>query len=268
MSSTLIIGLIAGIIVISLVASGISYSRQQAMKRRKTQIAKLRQQADEALAFITLLLKIDEKYIVILQLQSLAVSSLKKAFELAPEDPLITNNLAIQQDRLNSYKAGQRSNKVKCYMRNDTELGQAQSQLGQIGKLIDIFRNKGLIPSANATTLHEHLQHLKEELNINSNLYQADCFAEDGDLTMYQMHIKQALDSIKRSSLDNDTKNKRIKELSDVLSEIRRTNRILEDKTFIKPKKKKPTNTPEDSETATDNNDNSNEKDCDATTAD
>ncbi|WP_156499893.1 hypothetical protein, partial [Oleiphilus sp. HI0061] len=77
MNSTLIISLIASIIVISMVASGISYSRQQAMKKRKLRINKLRQQADELLSYTSLLLKIDESYVLITQVQSLAVNALK-----------------------------------------------------------------------------------------------------------------------------------------------------------------------------------------------
>lgn len=241
MGSTFVISLIAGIIVISLVASGISYSRQQAMKRRKAQIAKLRAQADEALTYISLLLKIDEQYGLIIQLQSIAVASLTRAFQLAPDDPLITNNLKIQKERLDVYKAGTRQNKVMCYMINDGELAQAQSQLGQVAKLLDIFRNKGLLSSASCSEYQLHIQTLKVELNINSNLYQADSFAEEGDITMYTMHLKQAIEQLKKSNIDNKVKNQRIRELTELLNEVKRTNRVIEGQSLIKPQEKKTT---------------------------
>ncbi|WP_156508632.1 hypothetical protein, partial [Oleiphilus sp. HI0132] len=97
MNSTLIISLIASIIVISMVASGISYSRQQAMKKRKLRINKLRQQADELLSYTSLLLKIDESYVLITQVQSLAVNALKAAQQLAPDDQLILSHLRTQE---------------------------------------------------------------------------------------------------------------------------------------------------------------------------
>lgn len=238
MNSTLIISLIAATIVISMVASGISYSRQQAMKKRQLRISKLRQQADELLSYTSLLLKVDERFDLIVQLQSLAVSCLQGAKQIAPEDPLICNHLQAQEIKLQTFKNGERDNEVSCYVSSDTELSQAQAQLGQISKLIDIYRNKGLISSANGQALQNQLQTIKVELNINSNLYQADCFAEEGDMTMYQMHIKQALDLLKKTNIDSDTKNDRIRQLSALLSEAKRTNRVEGDN-LIKPSSRK-----------------------------
>jgi hypothetical protein len=238
MTSTLVISLIALTVFISLVASGISYSRQQAMKKRKLQIAKLRQQADELLSYISLLLKIDESYELLVVIESLAVSALKSAYQLAPDDQLILTNLRTQEGKLLGFQSGRRDNKVTCYVVSDIELSQAQSQLGQISKLLDIYRNKGSLTAAKCQEMQIHLQTLKVELNINSNLYQADNFAESGDMTMYQMHIKQALDILKKANLDIDTKNARIRDLSALLAEAKRTNRVVGDKNFIKPESK------------------------------
>lgn len=239
MNSTLIISLIASIIVISMVASGVSYSRQQAMKKRKLRITKLRQQADELLSYTSLLLKIDESFELIIQIQSLAVNAIRAAHQLAADDPLINAHLHTQEAKLLDYKSGQRENKVACYVTSDIELTQAQSQIGQIGKLLDIYRNKGSLTAAKWQELQIHLQTVKVELNINSNLYQADSFAEEGDMTMYQMHIKQALDLLKKTSIDNDKKNARIRQLSALLAEAKRTNRVVGDGNFIKPDAKK-----------------------------
>ncbi len=239
MNSTLVISLIASIIVLSLVASGVSYSRQQAMKKRKRRITMLRQQADELLSYTSLLLKIDESYELITQIQSLAVNSLNAAHQLAPDDPLILSHLNIQETKLLDIKGGQRGNSVACYVTSDIELTQAQSQIGQISKLLDIYRNKGALTAAKCQELQIHLQTLKVELNINSNLYQADSFAEEGDMTMYQMHIKQALDLLKKASIDNDKKNARIRELSTLLTEAKRTNRVAGEGNLIKPKQSK-----------------------------
>lgn len=265
MGSTFVISLIAGIIVISLVASGISYTRQQAMKRRKAQIAKLRAQADEALTYISLLLKIDEKYSLICQLQAVAVSSLSAAYQLAPDDPLIVNNLKIQRDRLEFYKTGKRQNKIMCYMINDTELAQSQSHLSQLSKLLDIFRNKGLITAASCSEFQLHIETLKVELNINSNLYQADSFAEEGDITMYTMHLKQAIDQLKKSNIDNKIKNQRIRQLSELLNDVKRTNQVVEGQSLIKPstnktKKKNKEQTKKVSENTEANQDQQNSK--------
>ncbi|KZY33943.1 hypothetical protein A3740_07675 [Oleiphilus sp. HI0068] len=224
------------------------------MKKRKLRINKLRQQADELLSYTSLLLKIDESYVLITQVQSLAVNALKAAQQLAPDDQLILSHLRTQEGKLLNFKSGQRENKVACYVTSDIELTQAQSQIGQISKLLDIYRNKGSLTAAKCQELQIHLQTVKVELNINSNLYQADSFAEEGDMTMYQMHIKQALDLLKKTSIDNDTKNTRIRELSELLTEAKRTNRVVGEGNLIKPqakkaKKKKPISDSAETET-------------------
>jgi hypothetical protein len=235
MTITLAISVITAIIIISMIASAISYSRQQSMKRKRLKISQYRQQADEVLSYLSLLLKIDSQYELITHLQSLAVNSLKKAYQLAPEDPLIKNHLQIQQSRLQSYKDGQRDNTIARYVTSDTELTQSQSQIGQISKLIDIYRNKGQLTTGKAQELQAHLQTVKVDLNINSNLYQADTFAEEGDITMYQMHVKQALEILKKTPVENKAKNARIRQLSELLKEAKRTNKIAGNKSLIKP---------------------------------
>lgn len=235
MSSTLVISLIALIVVISLVASAISYSRQQAMKKRKLSISKLKQQADELLGYISLLLKIDESYDLLVEIQSLAVRALKSAYILAPDDQLISTNFHTQEGKLLNFQHGQRNNPVTCYVSSDIELNQALSQIGQISKLLDIYRNKGSLTAAKCQEMQEHLQTLKTELNVNSHLYQADHFGEVRDMTMYQMHIKQAIETLKRNGSDSKEKNDRIRELSSILTEAKRTNKVVGDKNMVKP---------------------------------
>ena len=124
-------------------------------------------------------------------------------------------------------------------MTSDIELNQALSQLSQVSRLLDIYRNKGSLTAAKCQELQTHLQQLKVELNINSNLYQADSFAESGDMTMYQMHIKQALDILKKSNIEGEAKNSRIRELSALLAEAKRNQPGCGDEgNFIKPDSK------------------------------
>ena len=95
MNSTSIISIIALVVVFSLIASGVSYSRQQAMKKRKLRISKLKQQSDELLGCTSLLLKIDEEYKLVSEIQSLSVTALKAAHQLAPDDQFILNQLGV-----------------------------------------------------------------------------------------------------------------------------------------------------------------------------
>ena len=97
MSVSVIISVIAALIVISMLISGISYSRQQALEKRQRKINKYCQQADEVTSHISLLLKIDKEFNLITQLQSLIVSAIQNAHKLAPHDQTINDNLQFQK---------------------------------------------------------------------------------------------------------------------------------------------------------------------------
>jgi len=235
MPVTLIISVISALILSSMIFSGISYSRQQAMKKRKAQINKYRQQSDEVLTYIDLLQKIDEKYELMLTLQAVSVNNLTAATRLAPNDELLIHNLQTQQNLHQLFKDETRNFEVTCYTTNDNELNQTISQLGQLSKLLDIYKNKNSLSLSKHQALQNHLQALKVHLTINSHLYQADCFAEEDNPTMYQMHIKQALEVLKKSAIEPKTKNQGIKHLSERYNDVKRTNKVVSDKNLIKP---------------------------------
>jgi len=238
MSSSVIIAIISALIVLSMLVSGISYSRQQAMARRQKKISKYRQQSDEVISHITLLLKVDPHFSLITQLQSLAVSALQSAHNLALQDQTIMDNLHIQKQRLEEFKCGQRENEAQDFLETENELNQSQLQLSQITKLIDIYRNRGELSIEKSQAFGTHLKKLRLGLTVNSHLHQAQCCGDNNDISMAQMHIKQAREVIKSSFLEQDEKTNRIKILTNLLNEVKKTNKvIIEDikKTETKP---------------------------------
>jgi len=239
MDITLVFGIIATLILVSMVLSGISYNRQQAMKKRRAQINRFKHQADELYGVISLLLKIDEKYELICELQNIVVNSLHGAHSLAPEDPLLASSYQTQAARFQQLKTSTRENKASCYTTNDAELNQAMSQLSHLSKVLDIYKNRGTIAVAKHQDLCNHLQTLRVDLDINSNLFQADNFAANGDITMYQMHLKQALEVLKRSTIESTEKHERIKYLSDMLTEVKKTNVVIADQKLLQSTKPK-----------------------------
>jgi len=223
-----------------MIMSGISYNRQQAMKRRKAKINRFKQQADELIGIISLLLKIDKEYGLICQLQNIVSSSLQAAHQLAPDDPLISSHCQTQSQRASLFNSGKRENKVNCYTTNDFELNQAMSLFTQLGKILDIYKNKGVLSAAKHQELSAHLQTLRVDMDINSNLYQADNFAVNGDITMYQMHLKQALEVLKKSTIESNEKHERIKFLSEMLTEVKKTNAVIGGQKLLKPQEATP----------------------------
>ena len=235
MPTTFIIATIAIILIASFILSGISYSRQQALKKRKQMIRRYQQQADEALSYVSLLLRIDEEYDVIIQLQNLVVNALTNAFKINPEDKMTINNLGSQKTKLNDYKEKHRSNELCCWFISDSELSATQSQLAQLNKLFDLYRNKGDLSFSKHQDLQSHIHKLQQDLTINSYLYQADLCAEQNNITSYQLYIKQAIQVIKKSANESNQKNQMIKELSERIQEVKRTGKTSNFKNFIKP---------------------------------
>lgn len=209
-----------------MIVSGISYSRQQAMEKLQKKLSKYRQQVDEILQHIKVLLSVDPEYHLITQLQTIVVNTLQLANSLAPHDRIVSDNLRIQKQQLNQYKSNERGKPVIEFFETETELSQLKSQLGQIGKLLEIYANKGQLPLNKSNEYQAHLSKINIELTINSHMNQAKICADNDNITMYQMHIKQARDIIKKSSLEESDKNQRIKELTALLNEAKKTNKV------------------------------------------
>lgn len=235
MSASLVISIIVIVLVFSLVFSAISYNRQLAIKRRQAQIRKHRQQAKENLALQQLLLKIDPEYPLINLLQRHIVHDLQAACNLSPNDASMTALLSKQKSLFSRYQNEERDNEAQSYVCTDAELSQAQRQLSQISKWIDILQNKGALPINTGRALADHIRRLKLNTDINTHLHQARQYGENNDVSMYQLHIKLARDVLRKSSLEIENKTERIKELTDILNEVKRTNKVVMEKSISGP---------------------------------
>jgi len=224
-----IITIITVFIILSMIVSGISYSRQQAMAKLQKKISQYRQQVDEVLEHIALLLRVDPDYQLMTQLQTLVVRTLQSANNLSPQDQIISDNLSIQKQRLIEFKANKRDIQVIEFLETETELNQLKLQIGQISKQLNIYRNRGELSIDKINTFNAHLNKLKLELTINSHMNQARKCGERNDIAMYQMHIKQAREVVKKSTIEESEKNRRIKELTDILNEVKKTNQVVVD---------------------------------------
>jgi hypothetical protein len=235
MPSTFTLGMITLVIIGSFIISGFSYARQQALQKRRQIVRKLQLQADEALAYQSLLLRIDADYELLTVLQGIVVNALKKALAVSPDDNLLKQNLQAQQARLTEYNAHKRTNEIYCWGHSDAELSQGQMQLAQLSKQLDLFRNRGELSIAQHQNLQQHLKQLQLDFAVNSYLYQADIYAEQNNLASYQAYIRQAMQIIKKSDTEAEQKNNRIKALSERINEAKNTGRIQQLSPLIKP---------------------------------
>ena len=227
MSISLIAGIIVSLVVISLVVSSISYSRQKAIAQRQKQLKRLKTEAQELLIHQQLLLGVDTEYDIILLLQKQLLKLLVQAQELAPEDPEVATALARENNNLRDYLDGNRHIPLDIIRRSDEELAQSKLQLGQVAKQIDLMTNKGLISASVNKVLRDRIKRIQLDMDVASHQAQADAYAEQNDVVLYQNHLKQARDALAKSPLHFDEKNAQIKDLTDLINEVKRTNKIV-----------------------------------------
>ncbi|MDX1451319.1 MAG: hypothetical protein R3183_02095 [Oleiphilaceae bacterium] len=225
--STLIFAGIVVLILASLIVSAVTYSRQQAFKAKQKKLAQLKSRSDEVLDHLRLLLQIDENYDIIICLQTQLVRFLRGAIQLEPNDRQLAQSLATHTQNLSLYKEGRRPNAVECFVNSDSELSNAQLKVGQIGKYLDICRNRNWIGVQEHDQMSKHLQYLKLDLDVNSHVNQAQICGSEGDIVMYQLHLKQARDALSKTKLDVPNKNARVKELSEMLNYSKRTGKMF-----------------------------------------
>ncbi len=234
MMTTYILGAIALVLIGSVTVSGIVYARQQDLQKRKQMVRKLIAEADEAIAFQSLLLKIDERFDILIKLQNIVVAALKKAQKITPADKMIQHNLSTQAARLDEFNHNKREQPVVCWSTSDAELVHYQTRISQLSKLLDIYRNRGDLSIAEHQAMQTQLKELQFKFTHNSLLYQADTFAEQNNITSYQLYIKQAIQTIRKSDMADDEKNTRIKELSERINSVKETGRTEQLPPFIK----------------------------------
>lgn len=221
----------AGIVVLifaSLIISAVSYSRQQAYKAKKKKLFSLKTRSDEILNYLRLLLQIDDDYRIIHFLQKQLVQLTRTAKGIAPEDPQWSRLLTTYEQSLSQYASGTRSNPIECYVSSDSELSTLQMQLLQVSKHLDVCRNRGLLDTQTHEAMLAHIQRLKLDLDVNSHVYQAQQHGTEGDIVLYQLHLKQARDALSKSKLNISDKTGRVKQLTEMINHAKRTNRMFD----------------------------------------
>lgn len=226
MSATVIILSVVILLIASLALSAFTYTRQQALAKRRTKVMFYKQQADEMLGYLALLLTLDPDYELILLLQKRVVFMLKNAADLVPQDEHLRSTLRKHQQHLVRYEQHQRDNKLTPYLLNDAELNLAQSQLAQMSKLLDMFCAQALITHEDIERHKQHVRELRLNLEICSHLEQANRYADTKDFVMYQMHVKHARDALRKSSIELSGKDKKIDHLSEALRLVKESHEL------------------------------------------
>lgn len=226
MPDTAIILSFVFLLIASLALSAYTYNRQLSLAKRRSKVMFYKQQADEMLRYQSLLLTLDPSYELIQLLQKRAVILTRYAYELLPKDELLRDTLNRHKYNLERYEKHQRDNPLSPYFLNDAELNQAQLQLTQLNKLLDMFCAQTVISHDDNERLKQYLRGLRLNVEVDSHLEQANRLAEGKDLAMYQMHVKHARDALRKSSIEVDGKENKIERLNEALRLLKETHEI------------------------------------------
>ncbi|TNC80655.1 MAG: hypothetical protein C9356_13130 [Oleiphilus sp.] len=227
MSITLISSIIIFIILAALIVSSISYNRQKAIAQQRKEIARHKKQAAEILPLRDFIATVDPEYELLMVLQKQLVLAMENVLEIVPMDAQTRALASSENQRLKQFKEGKRQTEIDQVMTTEEDLKISKQTLARISKHLDISRNAGHLSASVHQRLHRHTLALSLLIEVASHEHQAAQCADKGDIVLYQTHLKQAREALKKAPIDEEEKNTRIRVLTETLNEIKRTNRIV-----------------------------------------
>lgn len=228
MSLPVVAAIIIALIVISLVVSSISYTRQKALAERQKQLQALKSEIAELSGYQHLILSVDDQYEIAVFIQKQLLELLIQAQDIAPADAELSLMLANETQTLEALINEQRTATVSLVKQSDEELRGTKLELGKISKSLDIYTNKGLLSASNNQAFKERIKRIQLDLDVSSHKAQAEAYGERQDIALYLNHLKQARNALTKSPLNFVDKNEQIKALSDQISEVQRTNKVVQ----------------------------------------
>jgi len=229
MSISFIAGAIVITIVCAFIISSLSYQRQKAIAQKRKEIKHYKSVAMEISGYRDFIEMTDHEFDLLSVLQKQIVVALENVLERVPSDEHILRASQNENARLKQFRDQQRHQEVSLIMRSDDDLKSSKQQLAKIAKHLEVCRNAGSLPDAICMQLKRHITHLGHEIDFESHYFQAQQCAIQGDVVLYQTHLKQSRDALKKTNLEQDIKNGKLKDISDKLSEVKRTNKVILD---------------------------------------
>lgn len=226
MSISLIAGVIILLVICSLIVSSISYSRQKAIAQRRKEIARYKQTIEELSEYRNFLLKVDPDYDILTLLQKQLLHAVEQILDRVPDDQQMQRRTDVENALLQQIMQQQRNKPLAQVMESDEELSQAKKNLSSIAKHLDLSRNSGTLSPASHQNFTVHIKNIGLLIDVESHQHQAQLFAEQGDVVLYLTHLKQARDALRKAPIESEEKNHRIRQLTEVLNETKRTNKI------------------------------------------
>jgi hypothetical protein len=218
-SMSIILVILAVLLVGGLIASGIMYSWQQAIAQREHRIRSLRQKYEELQGLFDLIFQADSEadIAVVLNQAMLDIArQIRSVDSKNPETQLLVNQLSTRGTALNE---GLLLPEGKRVMTAEASLNSLLSGYASILQKLQRLKIRGLIATHQYDAFSTHLRNLTLETEVESHLASAEMRLANGDRLKAANHFRHARELLKKTNLEVENKNERIREISEKLKQ-------------------------------------------------
>lgn len=211
----MILGVLAVLLVSGLIASGIMYSRQQALAHREQRIRALRQKFEELQALYDIIFNADSKpdISIVLNQGLIEIARDVRALDRSnAEAQTLLNNLTARGTAL---REGLLLPKGEHIMSSEAALSTLLSSYAAILQRLQRFKVRGTIAPHQYEEFSLYLRQMTLTTELDSHMATADAQLKDNDRLRAINHLKHCRELLKKTNLEIENKNERIKDISD-----------------------------------------------------
>lgn len=211
----MILGVLVVLLVSGLIASGIMYSRQQALADREQRIRALKQKFEELQALFDIIFTADSK-------PDISIVLNQGLIEIARDIRALDRSNAEAQALLNSLtsrdtalREGMLLPKGQHIMNSEAALSTLLSSYAAILQRLQRFKVRGSIAAHQYEEFSLYLRQMTLTTELDSHMANAETLLKDNDRLRAINHLKHCRELLKKTNLEIEDKNERIRELSD-----------------------------------------------------
>jgi hypothetical protein len=217
-----IIIILAVLVLICVVVSGVVYTRQQAIAHRESQTRHLKQKYQELDLLFQFIMNIDEKSEIAILLNNQLMDFAQQLIKLNKKSEEYLLLLDQLKTRAIALKNGTLPPKADKIASNDSIMRHHIAALTDIGQRFNRLKIRGQILAA---TYEEHLKHLKKlafDIEYESHLKFAEKLTANNDIRNAVQHLKHAREALKKTRADITGKAEKIRKISEKILKLQR----------------------------------------------
>ena len=217
LSMGVLLAILAALLVGGLIASGVVYARQQALVQRQQMLRSLRQKFDEQQNLYDLIFVADSEpdIAIVLNQNLLELARQIRALDSRnPETQALVQQLTSRGTALGE---GLLLPKGERTVNSEAALASLLSGYAHVLQKLQRIKIRGQIAPHQYESFALHLRHLTLETEVESHLHSAETRLGIGDRSKAINHFVHARDLLKKTSLEVENRNERIREISDKL---------------------------------------------------